>query len=248
MPDPAAADLPSESDPLVNHRILVIDDNPSIHEDYRKILLPVGGTTELADLEAELFGEASAPVPQRPAFELTSAMQGQDGHDMITEALLVGRPFALAFIDMRMPPGWDGMETTLRILTLDSDIQIVICTAYSDYSWEDMSRRLGATDRVLILKKPFDNVEVQQLSHAMTKKWLLNIQAGFKFAELEEMVKTRTKELSQANESLGMSEERFSKAFHSSPLPSGILSMPQRRFVGEATAPAFLDLTPLFSA
>jgi CheY-like chemotaxis protein len=151
------------TDPLVNHRILVIDDNPSIHEDYRKILLPAPGAADLADMEAELFGESSAPAPQRPVFELTAAMQGQDGYRLAATALKAGKPFALAFIDMRMPPGWDGMETSMRILAEDPDIQIVICTAYSDYSWEDMSRRLGATDRVLILKKPFGNGAVPQV-------------------------------------------------------------------------------------
>ena len=129
-------------------------------------------------------------------------MQGQDGHDMITEALLVGRPFALAFIDMRMPPGWDGMETTLRILTLDSDIQIVICTAYSDYSWEDMSRRLGATDRVLILKKPFDNVEVIQLAMALCRKWSLSRIAKNRMEILESLVHKRVEELAASNSRL----------------------------------------------
>jgi len=189
-------------DPLVNHRILVIDDNPSIHEDYRKILLPAAGLADLADLEAELFGETQTSAPQRPAFELTAALQGQDGHRLAAAAQQAGRPFALAFIDMRMPPGWDGMETTMRILADDPDIQVVICTAYSDYSWEDMSRRLGATDRVLILKKPFDNVEVTQLAMALCRKWSLSRIAKNRMEILESLVQKRVSELAASNSRL----------------------------------------------
>ena len=59
-----------------------------------------------------------------------------------------GRPFALAFIDMRMPPGWDGLETIEHLWTVDPDVQVVICTAYSDYSWSDMLTRLGRSDQL----------------------------------------------------------------------------------------------------
>ena len=66
----------------------------------------------------------------------------------------------MAFIDVRMPPGWDGIETTGRIWEVDPEIQVVICTAFSDYSPDEMLAKLGRSDRLLILKKPFDNVEV----------------------------------------------------------------------------------------
>ncbi len=76
----------------------------------------------------------------------------------------------MAFVDVRMPPGWDGVETTARIWEKYSDLQVVICTAYSDYSWEDMLKRLGYSDRLVILKKPFDTIEVLQLAISMTEK------------------------------------------------------------------------------
>jgi two-component system cell cycle sensor histidine kinase/response regulator CckA len=100
------------------------------------------------------------------------------------------------------------------------ELQIVVCTAYSDYSWEDMRAKVGQPDSLLVLKKPFDNIEVQQLAHALTKKWLLNVQT-----------RLQLEELAQANQSLAMSEERFSKAFHESPLPSGIQSASDQRFL-----------------
>jgi DNA-binding NarL/FixJ family response regulator len=75
----------------------------------------------------------------------------------------------LAFVDGRMPPGWDGIETIRHLWQECPDIQVVLCTAYSDYSWQDIRRVLGESDSLLILKKPFDNVEVLQLSHALTR-------------------------------------------------------------------------------
>ena len=111
---------------------------------------------------------------------------------MVKQSLAESRPFAMAFLDVRMPPGWDGVETAARLWEVCPDLQIVICTAYSDYSWDEMRARLDQPDSLVILKKPFDNVEVQQLAHAMTKKWLLNHQARLQLSELERMVEERT--------------------------------------------------------
>ena len=214
-----------------NHRILIVDDNAAIHEDFRKILCPTRpGKSEVQDLKAVLFDQ-----PRKAAttidFELVSAMQGQEGVALVKQALSEGRPFAMAFLDVRMPPGWDGLETAARLWQVCPDVQIVICTAYSDYSWDEMRARLDQPDSLVILKKPFDNVEVQQLAHAMTKKWLLSQQARLQLSELERMVQERTRELQKANQSLTLSEERFSKAFHESPIPSGIQRLSDRRFI-----------------
>jgi DNA-binding NtrC family response regulator len=76
----------------------------------------------------------------------------------------------MAFVDVRMPPGWDGIEVTPRLWVADPNLQIVICTAYSDYTWEEIFARVGTSDRMVILKKPFDPVEVLQLAHALTEK------------------------------------------------------------------------------
>ncbi|HEX5221376.1 MAG TPA: response regulator [Verrucomicrobiae bacterium] len=196
-----------------NQRILIVDDNPSIHSDFRDILCaPKADNSASAKLEAALFDEDTT-APAQIDFELDSAFQGQEGLELVEQSLKEGRPYALAFVDVRMPPGWDGIETIARIWAVCPEIQIVVCTAYSDYSWEEMRAKVGQPDGLLILKKPFDNVEVQQLAHALTKKWYLNRQAALQMAEL------------------AMSEERFSKAFHESPLPSGIQSLPDQRFV-----------------
>src|SRR5688572_613363 len=98
-----------------NHRVIVIDDNRAIHEDFRKILAPAPATTgDLAAAEAALFGSPE-PEVTGAQFEVHSAYQGQEGLDMIKQAVEENRPYALAFVDVRMPPGWDGIETTQRL-------------------------------------------------------------------------------------------------------------------------------------
>ncbi len=183
----------------LNRRILVIDDNRAIHEDFRKVLAGVGAESSAAGLEAVLFGAPAAASPSL-RFELDSAFQGQEGLEKVAQALREGRPYAMAFMDVRMPPGWDGIETTARIWGIDPDIQIVICTAYSDYSWDQMAARLGQPDRLVILKKPFDNIEALQVATALTEKWNLARQARAKLVDLERLVEERTRELRQAKE------------------------------------------------
>ncbi len=187
---------------LRNRRILVIDDNPAIHEDFRKILAPrILTDSAVEESEALVFGE-SAKTTEVPHFELDSAYQGQEGLALVAKALAEHRPYAMAFVDVRMPPGWDGNETTQRIWRIDPDLQIVICTAYSDYSWSEMFEQLGQRDGLLILKKPFDAVEAFQLAHALTEKWWLHRQSRRKMEELERLVAERTRELRQTNQAL----------------------------------------------
>ena len=136
-----------------SYRILVIDDNRAIHEDFRKILCPPSAeATALGEAAAKLFDEP-ARARQSAAFEIDSAYQGEEGLGRLQQALQTGQPYAMAIVDVRMPPGWDGIETTQRLWAVDADIQVVICTAYSDYSWDDIIGKLGNSDRLLFLKK-----------------------------------------------------------------------------------------------
>jgi signal transduction histidine kinase/AmiR/NasT family two-component response regulator len=157
-----------------NNRILIIDDNAAIHEDFRKIFPRAGdGPTELLQAEQLFFGSAPAAVAEQ-AYVLDSAYQGLEGIELIRRASKENRPYALAFVDVRMPPGLDGIETIQAIWKEYPELQVAICTAHSDYSWEDMLQCLGSTDNLLIVKKPFDNIEVRQIACAMTAKWNLN--------------------------------------------------------------------------
>jgi diguanylate cyclase (GGDEF)-like protein/PAS domain S-box-containing protein len=185
----------------LGRRILIVDDNPDLHEDYRKILTPGGPATGLAGLESAIFGtEPSGREPER--YEVDSAYQGPEALEMVRAAIGEGRPYALAFVDMRMPPGWDGLETIERLWEVDHEMQVVICTAYSDHSRDEIVSRTGGAHRLVILKKPFDIAEVTQLAYAMTAKWRSSRQASMKMSELEGLVARRTEELSATNERL----------------------------------------------
>jgi diguanylate cyclase (GGDEF)-like protein len=176
-------------------RIIVIDDNPEIHKDFIKILTTFAGKKkQLGNVEKIIF-EDTAELISLPKFHIDTASQGKDGVNMIAESVKQGRPYALAFVDIRMPPGWDGVETIKHIWEIDKDVQIVICTAYSDYSWESTIDQLGQRDNLLILKKPFDTIAVQQLACALTQKWRLLQETREHTSSLEGRIQERTMDL-----------------------------------------------------
>ena len=192
-----------------NKRILVIDDNEAIHLDIRKILCPEAQSFATLDhAEEELFGR---PAESREVFsyEVDSAYQGEEGLNLIHRSLAQHRPYAMAFVDVRMPPGWDGIETIARIWQDYPDLQVVVCTAYSDYSWEDIIEKLGHSDRLVILKKPFDNIEALQLASTMTEKWRLYQSAKSRLKYLEELVSQRTAEVTSMNHELTVANENL---------------------------------------
>ncbi|MGY1448560.1 GGDEF/EAL domain-containing response regulator [Pseudomonas chlororaphis] len=181
-----------------NRRILIVDDTTSIHEDFRKILACTDAPGDsLSDAEAALFGTPVSASLEH--FFLDSAFQGREALDKVQVALDHDAPYAMAFIDMRMPPGWDGLETIERLWQVDPKLQIALCTAYSDYSWEDIAERLQLGDRLLILKKPFDAIEIRQMASALTVKWQMTEDAELKMDQLEQAVEERTRELADAN-------------------------------------------------
>ena len=154
------------------YRLLVVDDNRAIHDDFRKILTPDMDISELDSIEADLFDKA-IEVSEHQDFSIDSAYQGPEGLECVKKAIAADKPYSLAFIDMRMPPGWNGIETIEAIWQVDPNQQVVICSAYSDHSWAEIAKRLGNSDRLLILKKPFDNVEILQMAYAMSTKCIL---------------------------------------------------------------------------
>ncbi len=184
---------------VTSYRLLIVDDNEAIHDDLKKVLLPPKIDAALAADEAVLFG---ATPSCEVVFEIDSAFQGKDGLERVVQAQAMNRPYALAFVDVRMPPGWDGIETIQRLWEVAPELQIVICTAHSDYNWHDISKSLGVSHNFVVLKKPFDTIEVSQLAHAMTAKWAAVRQRQRQMAELDRLVESRTAELSKANEQL----------------------------------------------
>jgi two-component system NtrC family sensor kinase len=181
--------------PKPEHRsILIIDDNLAIHDDFRKIFSHSASSAKLNDMAELLLGVASSNTDDLN-YDLHFAQQGQEGYEKVVGALEAGRPFALAFVDMRMPPGWDGLETIEHLWRVQPELQVVICTAFSDHSWSEITRKLRPRDRLLILKKPFDNVEVCQLAASLTEKFHVSVLARLKFEEMEQLVVERTADL-----------------------------------------------------
>jgi len=173
---------------LNNRRLLVVDDQEVIHFSFRTVF-----GNPVAAASAEAGGEA---------YQVDYATSGETALEIIRKAAGADEPHALAFVDMYMPQGWDGVETITRLWEASPDLQVVLCTAFTDYSWSQVITRLGKTDQLLILKKPFDKFEVRQLARALTEKWRLSRQLKLHLAGLEEVVAARTRELERANRRL----------------------------------------------
>ncbi len=136
-------------------RILIIDDNLSVHEDFRKTLQHDDSNTEATkkiDEIKNLLFQTESPEKENiilPKYELAFAAQGEEGLSLVKRE--ADHPFSVAFVDIRMPPGWDGIETIRQIWNIDPNIQMVICTAYSDYSWDDTIKKLGESDNLFMV-------------------------------------------------------------------------------------------------
>ncbi len=221
---------------------MIVDDNRAIHDDFRKILGPAAASRdELRALDAELFGTTAESSDE--GFLLDSAYQGEEAIEKVRRARAEGREYALLFVDVRMPPGLDGIATTVRLLREDPDVGIVICSAYSDHSWEEMTAAFGKTDRVLILKKPFDTVEVRQLAHALQRRWELARLAALKVHDMTALIDAQTAELRAANEALkreaALREEALRRLGESNEqiralaYEDGLTGLPNRRLFNE---------------
>ena len=185
------------------HRILIIDDNDAIHEDYRKVLDASTNNQKLTEATELLFGRSTSNTKSNAEkfhYLIDSALQGKQGVELVEKSIEENRPYATAFVDVRMPPGIDGVETCKRIWEIDPNISLVLCTAYADHSWEEISSQLGHTDKLLILKKPFDPLELRQIAAAQTSRWKLSKVVDQHTQTLEARVSERTREISETRD------------------------------------------------
>jgi two-component system NtrC family sensor kinase len=184
-----------------SYRILIVDDNRSIHVDFHRIL---GGEKpvdpELDELATSLLGALAAPPSLR--CRLDSAYQGEEALAAVERANEEGRPYALVFMDIRMQPGWSGVETAARVLEADGLVHIILCTGHAGHEWRREVEALTTSDRVLLLKKPFDPLEVRQMAKAICHKWTLVLRDRRRMQELERAVSEKTSALEAANEQL----------------------------------------------
>jgi len=154
-----------------NHRLLIIDDDPGARESYREILSPSPLENILA-MGAYLFQGPQPPKSSpRPPFELTLVSRGEEGVEAVAQSIEKNRPFAAAFVDIRLP-GMDGTAAARLIWTLDPRVKIVIVTAFSEYTPADIIQEVGADD-IFYLRKPFHSEEIRQFACALTKQWNL---------------------------------------------------------------------------
>lgn len=159
-----------------NLRILVVDDNKDIHADYKKILIKAETKSDTSGLRGLLFAQKEVPEKDTNrgtfgTYQIDSAYQGLEAVDMVRSAQDKGVPYAMAYVDCRMPPGIDGIETIQKIWAIDPDLQVVFCTAFTDYNLEEIHEKLGITDRLLIIKKPFEPIVIKQTTASLITKW-----------------------------------------------------------------------------
>jgi len=193
-------------------RILIVDDNKDIHEDIKYILNSPVSKSEYIEtqlLKSELFGDVDGKIKdsfyssiKSIQYKIDDAYQGEEAIKMVEKAKLEGYPYSLIFMDVRMPPGIDGIQTVGYIWEVEPCTEVVICTAYSDYSWDQILSKLGQNDHLLFLKKPFDNVSVKQIALSLTTKWNLHRQNKVHIENLESEVEIRTQELKTVIEKL----------------------------------------------
>jgi CheY-like chemotaxis protein len=152
-------------------RLLIIDDSEAIHQDFRRILCPPENaiSSEVDEMADQLFDTAPASERVEQEYEVDSAFMGQEGLAKVEAALASGRPYALIFLDYRMPPGWSGVETLRHLRKVAPTVPVVLCSAYSDYSWEEIVREFGEGPRPLELRKPFNSHELRELAAQLTQ-------------------------------------------------------------------------------
>jgi signal transduction histidine kinase len=194
------------------YRILIIDDDACIHKVIESMLSaqlipPPPAPPAAPDAPAEPIPPATFPV-----FEIDSAFSGEEGLSRVQKALAEKRPYAMAFVDMRMKAGWNGIQTIGHFWKECPDLQIIICTAHADFTWHDIIRRFGHTDRLLVLKKPFEVMDVRQLAYALAEKWSLFNQARSHLERLQKLVARRTAKLRKTNLSLQHKVAQLKKA------------------------------------
>ncbi len=183
-------------------RLLVVDDNANIHEDIRFILDPVSGGAsddELLRLKADLFPHPLRMPPVLPdiRYRIDDAWQGEEAVRLVAEAVDAGDPYAIVLLDVKMPPGMDGIQSIGKLWEKDPRLEIVICTAYSDYTWEQILGLYGQTDQLLFIRKPFDSVAIKQIALSLSVKWRLARANLDHVGQLEAEVERRTRELEQ---------------------------------------------------
>ena len=160
-----------------NNRVLIVDDQAEIHEDFREILSADAEGLSTDELAAAFIDEEPEREVEFPRFELLHAATGKEALETIRKARESGRPIALAYMDIRMPPGMDGVETIRRIREFERDIEVVVMTAYTDMPLSKILLDMDLLHKLLYVRKPFSREVIQQLTLSLVAKW--NVEREF---------------------------------------------------------------------
>ena len=158
--------------PNRNTRVLIVDDQDAIHDDFQEIL-----NRQNRETASDTFAAAFLPADSKrsttdlPTFELTHASSGDEAYQMIKAAQAANQPFAVAFIDIRMPPGMDGIETIRQIRKFEKNLEIVIMTAYMDKPLYEIVTNMEMPHKLLYIRKPVMRVEIQMITFSLVEKW-----------------------------------------------------------------------------
>lgn len=190
-----------ESAPASEKRLLVIDDNPRIHEDFRRLLRREAIPVALESAEA-CFRGRPPDDPDAEVFEIETALAGEAALELLKAAREQGVVYAAAFVDIRLGSGWDGLTTARELWKVEPDLPVVFCTAYADYTWAEMSRSLAPHRDYLVLKKPFDALEIRGLARSLAAKRDLLARFAAKMETLEATLRQRAAQLERANSQL----------------------------------------------
>ena len=174
-----------------NNRVIVVDDQEEIHQDFEEMLKPNLIEASSDDLARAFRSDVDDDF--LPEFELLHSISGKKAYEEVKKAVETGSPIAVAYMDVRMPPGWDGVETTRKIREIDKDIEIVIMTAYTSKPLSEIISNIELLHKLLYVRKPFAREEIQQMTISLVEKW--NVE----------------RELAERNEQLARSEHLLRK-------------------------------------
>lgn len=168
-------------------RVLVADDERPILDSYQRIFSAIGGkpvNSELESLEKELY-DAGESRADGPVLDIVFCSQGEEAVASVAEAKALGIPFSVVFLDVRMPPGIDGVEAAKRIRRIDMNCIIVFVTGFSDVDPAQIDAAVPPSDKILYLQKPVQTVEIQQLTRALICQWRIQRELLLRIADVD---------------------------------------------------------------
>lgn len=152
-------------------KVLVADDDERVLECYREAFGDVEQTNQMRVLDvlaAELF-DTNKRLESQPRFVCVACNQGSDAIRAVEAARIEGAPFDVVILDIRMPPGIDGVEAGSQIRERDPDVEIIFVTGYSDVPFDELQRRVPPPIHLHYFHKPLSFAQLAEDVVAMVR-------------------------------------------------------------------------------